>query len=208
MKFFENDKVEKELYNNAVDAEFKYFDYIKNKLIEEFILETRDYVMDETHWAYKYFIEDQNLNNSDDISETEIEKIKIIYKRLSLICHPDKCDEEWSEDIFKMLQKAYDEKNIKLLIEMDEYWTNNLTFTDFSKLKQIKTNEELVSEWKNTNWFQWHNPTSLIRQVLIPKEIFNKKLQEEHDRLLKENQRLKKEVKLLESLPKNNIKKT
>lgn len=93
----QNDAEELKLYNNMIEAEFKYLSYLRSKLHPKFQQETKNYVWDTMHYAYKSIRE--NIEINDDI--------KSLYKSLCLICHPDKCKKSWSKAMFNLVTEAY-----------------------------------------------------------------------------------------------------
>lgn len=192
-----NDPYEKELYDNMIDAEFKYYEYLQGKLAPQFLKETQGYVMDTSHWGYKHF-KTGNTNDEDIkfLSKTDRDKLKSLYRQLSIICHPDKCKEDWAEETFKFLNKKFHNNDLISLQELNTHWVDHSTFKNFQFIiERNKSKVEIIDEWKRQIWFQWFIPNSLIREVFIPKEKYIEKIKKECKDLEKENEDLRHKIK-------------
>lgn len=190
--FIPGDARELELYNSMVGAEFAYYQYIREKLIPKFLEETKDNVMDETHWGHKM------LFGNPIIPEGQCEEeLKNLYYKLSKICHPDKNNAKWANSMFKIINEAYHQKDSDKLKQIEQHWNEHETFDDYGELKlevaNKKSKAEIIEEWKSQIWFQWWLPGSLIREIFIPQDVYEKRMQEEKDKLKEEKRKLEEE---------------
>lgn len=191
-----SDPIEIELYQKFINAKYDYISYIRQKQLPKFLEEVKDYVWYKDHWAYGVWHPDSPAGIIDDEldckagSDNANSDLKQLYYKLSKITHPDKCVELWAQQIFVIINEAYNKNNYEKLKEISDHWDKHNTFEfyldDISKVEVIKS-------WTSECWYDWfNNPDSLLKQVLISPQEYEKHLQKECDRLKEENKRLKK----------------
>ncbi len=164
------DPEELKLYTIMIDAEYDYYNYLRTKLFPKFLKETEGYVMDTTSTWYKFFnVLDEKLDSKQEI------ELKDYYKSLALICHPDKCDSPWSKNIFQKVVDAYSTRDLNTLERLNDHWIKHGTFENFTETVK-KTKIELIDLWKREAWYQWYQPNSLIKAVLIPEAEYINRL--------------------------------
>ena len=189
-----NDPHGEQLYDIMINAQFEYYQHLRNKLIPIFIRETQGLVIDTTHWEYEYLFPSKE---NKYLSPSEEEKLKNIYRSLSILCHPDKCNFSWANDIFILLNEAYNTKNIDVMQELNNYWTAHKTFENFKIVSEDHgVKAELIHKWRNEFWYRWFVPGSIIREIFIPHYEHEKKLQKENEKLEKENMELNEMIEL------------
>lgn len=171
-----SDSIEKELYQIFINAEYNYLKFLREKEYCKFIDETKNYILDDTHWAYKIWHQEKEDNKI--INDSDLNEIKELYYNLSKIVHPDKCTEFWGNDMFIIISDAYNNNDSEKLIEISNYWKKNNTF-DFYIDYNFKVTQ--ITTFKHEAWYDWfHNPNSSLRQVLIPMDKYLQKLKDEN----------------------------
>lgn len=70
---------------------------------------------DQTYWTYKIMIMPDDMLASILAHEKNIQVLKLIYRKLSLLIHPDKNEHPMSSGAFMKLYKAYESLKEKLL---------------------------------------------------------------------------------------------
>lgn len=193
---------ETELYNNLINAEYEYMKFLYNKMFPKFVEETQDHVFDETHWAYKCFFPDKDEDKNKNEDDNNV-KLKMLYKKLVLAVHPDKCKESWSQELFIIINTAFENKDIKLLTKINEYYENN-NLADFVKTEiTFIDKKEQILKWKISCWYLWfYVPSSSIKDILIPKNKYSERLLDMNEKLKKENEELKSFLERLKTLTK------
>ncbi len=169
---------EEELKQKWIDSEYKYLEYIKSKWSEKFVEETKNHEFDRENIYYTFFFTKQ------EIEPYEIDnKTKILYKELVLLFHPDRCKEEWSNDLFLNIQEAYERNDIKKLEEIKNYWDEHKSFKYFFSVQGISlsentlpqgvSKEEQIKQWRSQMWYVWYannEYTSMLKSMFKPFE--------------------------------------
>jgi hypothetical protein len=105
---------------------------------------------------------------------------KALYKKLSLICHPDKCKEQWSQKMFVLISNAYNKNDKILLQKIDSYWEKNKTLDGFDINEENNINTDTYNENtdnKNDDNENTDNKNDNSETIKIEKEIANMKQQ-------------------------------
>jgi hypothetical protein len=182
-----------------MNSEYKYLRYMRNKKINQLAKDTHNYKWDETHFMYKYIfcnrtndneVNDNEVNdnevNDNEVNDNEVNDniikddindscISKLYKKLALICHPDKCLEKWGDMIFIMINNAYKNKNIQCLETLNSHWEKYMSFDNYNNFDVKKELEKLKSEM----WYKWYYEDNYIcKEMLIPEDKYNEKLRE------------------------------
>nr|AEX62414.1 hypothetical protein mv_R209 [Moumouvirus Monve] len=179
------------LYQNYIKAKYEYLKKFSEKAIPQFISETKDYVWDKDHHLYTC-INNTSIHNPD-------RDTKNLYKKLAILCHPDKCKESWSSKIFQLINESYLKNDFNKLNELNIYYDENKTFNNYFNdyngeldlLKQIKKIESEV-------WYIWTSPEAdinyrnILKDILIPMKEYEKRCQERLTKLQEENIKLRK----------------
>jgi hypothetical protein len=192
-------------YQNYVDSEYNYLKHIRNKKITQFQEETQNYIWNKEHFYYKYMFETSNIcidinKETGEIIYDKPKKIIELYHKFSLICHPDKCKEEWGKNIFILIKKAYDENNIELLEKINLYYEENKTLENYKtdNFKEEINKEEQINKWKSELWYHWYYVNnSMVKNIFIPIEKALEKVKKENIELKDENVRIKDELENL-----------
>lgn len=103
------------IYTNYINAKKEWSNYIRNIAIKEY--NDRINELDKKYYKYAYFKNDTNYINKFCKSKNIDSEVKIIYKKLSLIFHPDKFNN--SDILFKVINKAYTENNLDILTDIN-----------------------------------------------------------------------------------------
>jgi hypothetical protein len=226
-----SDFIETELFNkktksyqNFISSEYNYLEYLRNKKIPQFQEETKNYVYDKEHPYYKYMFGENiniNINIDSDTGEAHYEelsesnksqKITELFRKLSLICHPDKCQDEWGKNMFIFIKKAYDENKIDILEKIMFYFEENKTLDGYQNNSEVTnenkiiTKEEQINIWKSEAWYNWYYvKNSIIKMVLVSENTLimrnikrKQKLEEENLKLREENAKMQEMLKTLQ----------
>ncbi|BCS83497.1 DnaJ super family protein [Cotonvirus japonicus] len=180
------------LYNEYINAKYNYINHLKNQLTHQFILETKDLVWDETHWAIGTFLKSKNPSDYKN-SNSDNTELKTLYKKLSMICHPDKCSESWATKIFVLVNELYTNSNIAKLKELLNIYENQGSFAAYIDSEDILIDKETqIKCWESQLWYVWLSPVAdtnlrnLLKDILITPEEYNKRLKIQNDKLEQE----------------------
>lgn len=210
------DPIEFELQSKLIDAKYNYMKYLREKQMPKFNEQTRDYVWDENHWYYKYiFPTKQNINSNEDDSinymqnenndnddKTNDVLQKKLYIKLSLLCHPDKCNEKWSNDIFRIINDANKKNNVTVLQNIMNYYKKNNSLEGYCD--EYIDKESIIIKWQNELWFRWFNG-SMIKDVLITQDEFISRVKKLNEALEIEKNNLQKYNDDLKNIMNNKI---
>jgi len=181
-----------DLKQKFIEAEYNYMLHLKEHMLPKFNEQTEGFVWDTTH--YYYNIMTKTKKNTGKIYELDTKcclEIKKKYRKLSKLLHPDLCVYDDSNELFAVINELYYEGDIDSLMEIESFIDNNDDKNNIKNYilninkKHIKTDKEiLINEWKNSLWFNWFKPDSIIKQIYVEPKIY-------HERLLEENKKLK-----------------
>jgi len=104
------------MYKNSNESEYEYEYFEAKKDFESF------------HDEFK----NQHYETPNEINKKEKKELKRLYKKASKLCHPDIIEEdkkEKAEDIFKALNAAYQQKDIKKVSEILEQLLTGESFS-------------------------------------------------------------------------------
>nr|URM61989.1 DnaJ domain [Mimivirus sp.] len=184
-----------------ISAKHKYIKLFMSQAIPKFINDTSDYVWDTEHDFYKYIKKpDDNISSCDS-------NTKKLYKKLILLAHPDKCDKNWSEEIFILINEAYVNNNYQKLQEIYQRIENN-TIEELlsSNISSIDKMEHEINAWQSQPWYIWTSPDAdanakyILGQILITKTELQQRKQIKQTELENENNYLKNENNYLANL--------
>jgi hypothetical protein len=198
------DTIELELESQLINAQYQYLKYLRQKHIPKFMAETIDFVWDDTHWYYKYLfptkksdIESSNDKSFDNKSINPAQKK--LYKKLCLICHPDKCDKSWASDMILIITTANQKNDLHTLQKIYDYYKINQSFDLFYESDFDFNKKQLIKQWQSEYWYLWLTDP-IIKEIFISQSKYetnlkkqNEQLQKEHSELQKENEQLQKE---------------
>lgn len=201
-----NEKIE--LQKEITDFEIRYYqelgDLIKNILhlkanIAKFSKNEKDY--QETFQDYQQFKNESKGYEDKKIiklNKDDKEKLKKLYRKASLKCHPDKVPENQKEQankIFTQLNNAYQENDLEKVIEILNNLEKGLIFKDFSdivneaeklrsKIQQLRKNiETLKKEIKETKQNEFYITLYKIDDLDYYFDSMKKSLKEELEAL-------------------------
>ncbi|SNW62963.1 Chaperone protein DnaJ/HSP40 with basic leucine Zipper domain [Orpheovirus IHUMI-LCC2] len=196
MQSYNNDE-ERQLYDNYINAKYEYISKIRDRKISEICIEYKDYVWDKDHWGYNLLFS-KNCNDNNRCKD-----IKKIYNKLVLLCHPDKCNEEYATTIFKLVHELYINNNLDRMLELYKYYKSHNSFKHYIIENNI-TKEEQINKWENEIWYIWYygkdNIKELLKLIFIPHKEYEMRITErlqEIDRLKKENEMLQEKIDAL-----------
>jgi hypothetical protein len=130
----------KNIYSEFVNAQKKWYDYIRPVCIENF--NKRLVESGKTYNKYSYF----SNTISNVLSKPEKpENIKKLYKKLSLIFHPDKCNK--THDIFIAITKFAENNDIESLEYIDKLSDYILENSENNDLINILKTKEKIKEF-------------------------------------------------------------
>ncbi len=176
------DSEELNLHSKLVEAEYEYMNYLRDKKLPEFTKETQNYVWDKTHWYYKYIFPEKNdncdLNDCCDSNDccgsnqnNDAKLQKKLYKKLTLICHPDKCEKSWAIDVFKLINEANQCNDLDLLKKLNNHWDTYKNFENY----QIIEKEIFIKKCKLELWYLWSHPGySCLKEMFFDIQQYNK----------------------------------
>lgn len=186
------DETESELYTQMINGEYAYMEYLRKIKIKAFDEETKGYVLDKDHMYYKFYFGSKKITNDEIEIKVELQDEiyqSQLYRKLSLICHPDKCSEKWCHEIFQLVNEANTNNNVKILEELDSHYEKHKSFDKYnsnnlSKIKQI-------NQWKRELWYLWiHDP--YIKEIFIDTAKCEERLKNSMENLSTKNNELRK----------------
>lgn len=183
---------EMDLYKKMIDAQYEYFSHIEKSWGEKFVNETKDMMWDLTHWAYSMFFPSKLENEKKDENLITDETLGSIYRKLSLLCHPDKCTDERASKTFAIISELYENRDFDSLkkIEMNTENVHNYV-ENFHKTK-------FIERCMCMTWYAWYadkEKGKLLREILVDKKLGLERLK---DFEKKETERLKRANEILE----------
>ena len=200
------DQYETMLHDIKIISEYNYLAYLRQKKRPQFAEETKNYVWKKTDFYYKLFFPDKkdlenshvgDIGSTNDVSDVS-DDMKNLYKKLVLICHPDKCQHDWAQKVFVMAGDAYKKNDSKTLEKLVSYWEEFKTFDNYLDMSIDKETE--IKRWKSELWYQWYYDESMgkmLRRIFCdPKKILAGELKELED-LKKTKNELEKELNKL-----------
>lgn len=111
------DEEGKMLYDNYIKARNEWTTYVAPKISEYFTKQLKDANKKYYRFDYLFF-----KNVTDDITSVEVsnkpENLRKLYRKLSLLFHPDKYS--LSDNLFKFIKKLYDEDDITKLSKIND----------------------------------------------------------------------------------------
>jgi len=176
------DPIEQKLYDAKIKAEYEYVKYLESKKKAQFHEETKDHVYNTEHWYYKMIISKQLANNNQteiaSVTKADVDNdCKALYKKLSIICHPDKCHEEWATKMSSIINKAYEENDKIKLDELNTYFETHSTFADYDVIDYVKE----INSMKSQYWYQWYYDNHIIKDLYVsPSDLEKIKLEEQN----------------------------
>lgn len=201
---------EMELYKKMIDAQYEYFSHIEKSWSEKFANETKDMMWDLTHWAYSIFFPSKSENEKKDENLITDETLGSIYRKLSLLCHPDKCTDERASKTFAIISELYENRDFDSLkkIEANIPLTGSDGFAGSAR-REVNTENvhNYVENFHKTKfiercmcmiWYAWYadkEKGKLLREILVDKKVGLERLK---DFEKKETERLKRENEILE----------
>lgn len=184
------------LKETMINATYDYLLHIRTPWMMRMIKETVGLIVDDTHFLYQFAIQTHNISNEEKL------ELGVLYRKLALGFHPDKCKEIWSQDVFTLINKFHVEGNLPGLIQFEEILndfqlTNNwdhiriqsmLTIQNSDSDSTIPSNptiiqkEELINLWKTQNWYLWCIGDEGVRSLFVTPEVYceHKRAQEQY----------------------------
>lgn len=179
--------------NMAFEAEYEYIKHIRSTKIQEFQNETKDLIINKYNMYYCCYFGYQNSDiQIEPIFLRDDKSVSELYKRLALICHPDKCIHKWGEKIFKIINDAQSKNDIHTLENLWNYWEEHESF-ELYKPNNNKNKKDELEFWKREFWYLWFiSNDQMFKKLFIDKETFIKieELSIENEKLKKENAQL------------------
>ena len=171
------DEIEHNLYAKMIDSEYEYFEYLRKIKLKSFDEETKEYVWDKQHTYYKYMFPDGTIGVTENKNDYECSKKSEnnqLYKKLSLICHPDKCPENWSLKMFVIVNDANINNDTKLLEEIQSYWEKYKSFDKYDNKTSNKKKQ--IDKWKLEFWYLWSLNDPILKEIFVNPIEYEKRL--------------------------------
>lgn len=180
-----DDEEEHRLRRISIESELALLLCMKKKYEQKFNDDTKDLIIDTTHWLYNilYSVKSNPLEK-DNPPPKDNPKNKKMFKKLSLIIHPDKCKKKWAIKMWHTLTNAYESDDFLFIQEIDVYWETHHNFTNF---QSSYDNTKTIKKLKASSWYQWHFNEFGFREMFVS-------YQSAHDKLLAENEKLKQDI--------------
>lgn len=167
-----------ELRFAAAKASYAYFLHIEPLWSKRFLEQTREHVWDADHWAMQLF----GPGNSHAASDTAGRERNVhLYRALALACHPDKCSEPWAADVFRKISEMYECGDDEALQDAARklHESGSLAAVAAAAYPAVGTDgcpslahmERHVEACKRLLWYLWHDPQSILRQVLVTRDV-------------------------------------
>lgn len=187
----ENNDDEIDLRERMINSTFKYYQSIRISWYKKFINETKHLILDDTNWFYKYITIPSNHTHSDDIRK--------LFHKLSILFHPDKCNEIWASNIFHLIKSYYENNDIESLLKVqkfhEEYMIGKIWNLDFiaNINDKSESNESMesninnqyedlnldekelqIEKWKCEVWYQYLIGNKNIKEMFVSPEVYEK----------------------------------
>jgi hypothetical protein len=134
-----DDEIEQKLYNDYISAKHKYFTYIQptyQKKYEEYIIKSE-----------KIYTNEAKIYNKPKVNKQK--EIKRVYRKLSLIFHPDKYPNASNE--MQLLNQLYEQNDLDTLLCIENSNTKNLE--QFIEQKKYKDD---IAAIENSYYYIWN----------------------------------------------------
>lgn len=177
------DEEEQRLYAEIVEASYRYFSYIKPRWMEKAAQDTKDLVIDFDHVLSEIYFPNPSKQKMPFLEEyeTEIskkddeEELCNIFRRLSLILHPDKCKDEYANDLFIRVRECFEKKDLQSLKKFENKIRCGYTLQQLTIEKILNDKQRFVEECKKYLWYKWVIGDTIIRDILITREELEKR---------------------------------
>lgn len=170
---------EQRLYRKHVRAEHAYLKCLRDRVRPEFAQHTAGKVLDIVTFPWLAMNEKQDPNDSHRDS---------LVRKLSLLCHPDKCEASDATDLFCLVQNA----DLEILEAADKS-SSPLDYLR-GRMHPIVDQEKEIQLWKAQVWYQWFRAPSMVDGWFITPQDLRDKLQRDNSRLEQENEQLRQEL--------------
>jgi hypothetical protein len=182
-------KNEQKLHETYINAQYEYFKHIEPLRLSEINEKLRGKVL-------KPSVERENEYYKSLGIGIKKEDCKMLdYKELLLCFHPDKNSNRIDEatEHFKYLNKIIDENKTDILndlLEADDKWTR---MNEIRCKNSIYDKEKYCKNVLMSNWYNW---SEYDYSKYVTEEEYRKLMIEDCERLKKENEKLREEIKL------------
>ena len=115
--------------------------------------------------------ENTKKENKFEVSEEEEQKIKIIYRNIAKVCHPDKTNDDYLIATYSETQKAYEKNDLLTLYKISQKLMINVDMSEsdiFLLQRIVNEKKQEVSSLKMSFLWIWvHAKTDEEKQNLI-----------------------------------------
>lgn len=166
------DEKGKKLYNDYIKARNKWTTYISPKVTEYFQKTLKDANKEYYRFNYLFF-----KNITDDLTSCDItnkpENLKKLYRKLSLLFHPDKF--KTNDSLFKFIKNLYDSNNLTKISKINDDIDMLLDYNSDMIDKYIMTLEgkNIVTEQGETVDVQDYDYTTTLAYIMFIKNQIN-----------------------------------
>jgi hypothetical protein len=166
-----------ELENNMYKAELEYLCALKNKYLPIFEHETKDKIINDFHYLYKYYFgtnQSYNEVNFEKVS-VSIEPYKRMFKEIILKIHPDKNIglEEKANKAFVKFSSFNNDEHINTISYLYNYINSNDFLDKIINYKKEDSNKEEIIKIKCQIWYIYLKDVS-FKSLYISKEEYEK----------------------------------
>jgi curved DNA-binding protein CbpA len=175
------------LYKAMICAKYEYLCHLRTVYEPKFQEETQNYIFDIDHWSYKFLI------HPCDVKGASSAEAKTLYKSLTKLLHPDKCNSEVSNKAFVYITDAYQKNDIDCLKKLSEHLKDH-NLEEFEFNIQTHSKEDDVKMMESSFWYNWYftDKSGMLKDVFTTPEIVKERLRIETEKLEKENEQLRK----------------
>lgn len=154
--------------------------------------------------------EKKMLEGIQDVSDDVMEEVKIIWKKLIRKFHPDlvtdPTEKQKREDMMKKINKAYTERNLEVLQQLEQTQTieeiGELTISQLELSldrieSSIRDGEGELNILQNSTWYEWKKKKDKAKQEGLLQDVFAELEQKFLDDIVKKievAQKLRQEV--------------
>ena len=173
LEFLESDiNLKLETINENDEVFHKEIDvFIEQHPKLKFLLEEKkQYEMENSEIIEEKKLDNQNLHDSEIISESKDPKLKSLYRQIARTTHPDTTNKENLKEVYLNAKKAYEENNLFSIVSFCEKLNlpYNLTDEEVTLLKkEIDAMKKRLKFLESTFTWQWYKRQDNRQDVIL-----------------------------------------